>query len=288
MNNSGDNRLVHSNSAISVTHEFYNKKFMVYVEGPDDVPFWDEVFNSIIPQKDFELKDVGGKENFPDYINGIKLGEIKNVIIACDKDYTNYMDVDPYNHPLIVTSYGYSIENSMFCPYRTANYIKVLARNRKDYLPDVNAWYIEFCDIACKLLPYDIMNYIKSDIGVTCFGDNCCRFLTSKNSPMIDDEKITDYINSIKSNFNEFDLDIVKDNISKDRREYRYIIKGHFITNGIINLIKKKVYEDTNQKPTLSYDAIYAQFVNCKRQCGSICVDRQYLIDRINNAISNI
>ena len=105
---------------------------------------------------------------------------------------------------------------------------------------------------------------------------------------MIDDERITDYINSIKSNFNEFDLDIVKDNISKDHREYRYIIKGHFITNGIINLIKKKVYEDTNQKPTLSYDAIYAQFVNCKRQCGSICVDRQYLIDRINNAISNI
>ena len=44
MNNFNKNKLVHSNSAISVTHEFYNKKFMVYVEGPDDVPFWDEVF----------------------------------------------------------------------------------------------------------------------------------------------------------------------------------------------------------------------------------------------------
>ena len=119
--------------------------------------------------------------------------------------------------------------------------MRVLARNRKDYLSDVNAWYIEFCDIACKLLPYDIVNYINDDIGVTCFGDNCCRFLVSKNSPMIDDKKVIDYINTIKNNFNEFDLNIVKDKISKDCRECRYIIKGHFITNGIINLIKKKI-----------------------------------------------
>ena len=41
MSNFDDGQLFHSNRAINVTHQFYDKKFMLYVEGDDDVVFWD-------------------------------------------------------------------------------------------------------------------------------------------------------------------------------------------------------------------------------------------------------
>ena len=45
---SNSKAFVHSGQAISIIHRFYNKKFMVYVEGPDDIPFWDDKFSSEI------------------------------------------------------------------------------------------------------------------------------------------------------------------------------------------------------------------------------------------------
>lgn len=39
MCNISNTKLSHSESAISVIHEFYDKKFMLYVEGDDDIPF---------------------------------------------------------------------------------------------------------------------------------------------------------------------------------------------------------------------------------------------------------
>lgn len=288
MSNSDDNKLIHSDAAISVTHNFYNKKFMIYVEGPDDIIFWDDVFSDVVSSEDYELTDVGGKEQFTIYINKLKAGQIKNVIIACDKDYTNYMDKNPYNHPLIITSYGYSIENSMFCPYRIANYIKTLARNRHNYLVEINDWYNQFCSDAISLLPYDIVNYIHHDIGISCFGDNCCRFLLSNQSAQLDKHKIRAHIDSIKNKFPTIEMNTIADKIAADNREYRYIIKGHFITHAVINLIKQKVQTNTFQKVTLSNDAIYAEFVHCRRQCKDICQDRQYLFTTIENALSNL
>ena len=83
-------------------------------------------------------------------------------------------------------------------------------------------------------------------------------------------------------------MNTIADKIAADNREYRYIIKGHFITHAVINLIKQKVQTNTFQKVTLSNDAIYAEFVHCRRQCKDICQDRQYLFTTIENALSNL
>ena len=49
MCNMNDNKLAHSDSAISIIHKFYDKKFMLYVEGDDDISFWDEQFRKYLP-----------------------------------------------------------------------------------------------------------------------------------------------------------------------------------------------------------------------------------------------
>jgi hypothetical protein len=50
MNN---NTLQYSENALDVKALFYNKKWMAYVEGADDIPFWDNIFSEI--SNDFKV-----------------------------------------------------------------------------------------------------------------------------------------------------------------------------------------------------------------------------------------
>ena len=55
MNNIDENKLEHSNEALNITHQFYDKKFMLYVEGDDDVVFWDENFRRYLRKNNIDV-----------------------------------------------------------------------------------------------------------------------------------------------------------------------------------------------------------------------------------------
>ena len=142
MNSSEENKLTHSDDAISVTHKFYNKQYMVYVEGDDDVSFWDSVFSKVASGK-YEIESLNGiSGEMQTYIKKVTDGAIFNVIIACDKDYTSYLESDPYDNQYIVTTYGHSIENTMFCDidialavdFQSLSYVTVVAFENKNEL----------------------------------------------------------------------------------------------------------------------------------------------------------
>ena len=76
MNNIDENKLEHSNEALNITHQFYDKKFMLYVEGDDDIVFWDENFRRYMSSDFYEREQVHGKENLERYIIGIKEGTV--------------------------------------------------------------------------------------------------------------------------------------------------------------------------------------------------------------------
>ena len=56
--------LSYSLDALRVKALFYNKKAMVYVEGPEDINFWDPYFDRDV----FEIESVNGCENLKPYI----------------------------------------------------------------------------------------------------------------------------------------------------------------------------------------------------------------------------
>lgn len=105
MNKIENNQLVHSAAAINVTHQFYDKRFMLYVEGDDDIVFWDEHFKKYMPSTFYEIEQVHGKENLTRYIEGIKDGTLQNVVVACDSDFTLFLEIDPLNSPFIIKTY---------------------------------------------------------------------------------------------------------------------------------------------------------------------------------------
>src|SRR5574344_1025784 len=266
MQNDFDNKLIYSPSAISITHSFYNKKVMIYVEGDDDISFWDEIFRKCVPDNFYELEQVHGKENLPEYMDGIEDGSITNTIVACDSDYNSYIESGKYSSPFIIFTYGHSIENSMFCPHHIANYLKRQSHNTNtNYLDIVNIWINDFCNVAMTLLPYDIVS-IKDKNGVKCMGCGCHRFLQN-NSCLLDENKIREFINHVEDQFNKLQIQEVNNQLKKDDRDFRYIIQGHFFAVGVMNFIRLCLRQ-TNPRISLSDNALYGEFYSCNKYCN--------------------
>ena len=91
----------HSDDADNVTHMFYDADVMVYVEGQDDLPFWDLIFNFFDYQ--VEVQDVGGSKELKKYTEKIKNGEL-NAIVACDSDFEVLKGESA--HKNIIRTYG--------------------------------------------------------------------------------------------------------------------------------------------------------------------------------------
>ena len=70
--------------ALSIKHRFFNKKFMVYVEGKEDVPFWVHRF-LLLNFDQFEIQPVSqeekssgsGQKELRKLMHQITRGEIK-------------------------------------------------------------------------------------------------------------------------------------------------------------------------------------------------------------------
>lgn len=280
MSKLGNNQLFHSNSAINVTHKFYDKKFMLYVEGDDDIVFWDEHFRKYIPSEFYEIEQVHGKKNLSRYITGIKNGTLKNIVVACDSDFTLFMNINPLNSLFIVKTYGHSIENTMFCPYSIATYIRRLSKTSADYLSEVMEWLEKFCNSAKKLLPFEIENEINpthcTDLPKV-FNKGFGYFQNSQEKIYLDENKIESYIQTIISNFNPNRILEIESKINEGEREVRFLIQGHFIADAIMNYIRMRVKQIKDQTVALSNDAIYESIVDCKSACSPLCRDKVFL-----------
>lgn len=284
MCNMNDNKLAHSDGAISIIHKFYDKKFMLYVEGDDDISFWDEQFRKYLPTDFYEIEQVHGKDNLAEYILGIANGALTNVVVACDSDYSKFFKDKIPEHGCIVRTYGHSIENTMFCPLSIAVYIRRMTNTSNDYLGDIIEWVEKFCNSAKVLLPYEIKNAVDSfhiDNLPKIFNNGYHYFKTSATNQDLDDGKISQFIASINTNYNQDEIFAIEEDIESDERELRFLIQGHFFAEGVMNYIRNKIKKIKGKSISISNDSFYESFIDCKHTCNPLCLDKLFLKDQI-------
>lgn len=276
------NTLVYSESALRVKAAFYNKKAMVYVEGTDDIIFWEQFFDKNV----YKVEDVGGCGNFKSYIQRLNNGE-KSFIIAGDLDYSLYMP-STCNSSLYITTYSHSIENVMYCPHNINHAVQRLARdNRIDSINEIESFYDRFVSNVDKLLILDVANNIFNK-GVKIFGDSCYRFLDQKNLPEVDSNIVTNFYNQNVKCFEEKEINHVKDVLQSEHRSKRLLIKGHFLTEAVRLWINKRVSAVSTKNPHLNDDALYEALVTCHDICTPICQERKHIFDQIKEAEKEI
>lgn len=279
--------LSYSTDALNVKSLFYNKSFIVYVEGQDDINFWDNLFSNV-SHLPYQIEESpGGITGLRDYMEKI-VNEDAKIIIACDSDYFTIDSIEkPYKHERIIRTYGYSIENSMYCPHNINQLIRRYGRVRKDYTPIVEEWYENFVKESEILLIYDLANHLFSK-GIQILGDKCIRFLNNDKSPNISQAKIQKFIVEISKNFEEEQIEQSRVLISNSNKELRFLIKGHFLTNGVLNLIKETIRKETRSNVSINIDSLYALTVTCVGRCKNNCSDVDYLKKQIAKSLETI
>ncbi len=276
----------YSAEALNVLNYFHDCDVVIFVEGDDDILFWNVISNKA-GLLGARIEVAGCKNELLKKIEKI-INEDASIIVACDRDHSPFCQ-NIFENKQVVQPYGYSIENSMYCPSSISNIIRKLSRTLIKYDLIAEQYFIEFINNCRDLLIYDIANH-RCQKGVSVFGDNCTKFLKSNKSVSLSTYKIALFIKSIKTNFQEEEILEVKELIETEKRELRYLIKGHFLTNAIINIIKKRVAEVSGRHvKSFSTEHLYTECVDYCKNCNpDDCKGLRSMADNLKIAYNEV
>lgn len=244
-----------SDGAENVISMFYDADIMVYVEGEDDIGFWEIIFKKN-GRLNVAVQDVGGCEALTPYIEKIISGKI-NAIVARDSDF-NCFSATITHHPNIIYTRGYSIENTILDERVISRVLKNMGKySAKDIQGiDVRSWLDEFYKNIEDLIILDIYNHINQ-LGLSVVSDSCERFMQSKTSYTICMEKIDAHLQKLPSDFKEHGLAIKVGLQYPNNTNLTSWIRGHFLFSASLRYITSFLSKN-DRKTAISKDSFYS------------------------------
>lgn len=274
----------YSVEAENVTNLFYDKDCILYVEGDDDIPFWNSVFN-LYSSITFEIISLNGSEEVDEKIKLI-LNDGLDVLVARDKDYKDIEGSLVCNDKIVYT-YGYSIENSLYSKMVLKDVLFKLSKggSRRSEEMDSDRWYEDFVSSARQLVTFDASSHL-SGAGIRVMGDNCSQFIISKKIPIIVDEKVINYFSNI--NVQDIDPQYIE-SVSDKIKELGYPLyrhmRGHFLKTAIqayVTYVMKKL----GVRTSVSYDLLYiAALGSFEKVLPMLQDENEYYRKCVNNAL---
>jgi hypothetical protein len=275
--------LSYSSNALDTLTKFHRKNYIVYVEGDDDVIFWEKILQRF-GMKNFELKVAGGSNEIDKYIKSI-ISDNVDIIVARDCDYNDVLGTQ-YFHNRIIYTYGYSIENTMYCPRNIQYIVSLFAKRSVSIERETTEWIDSFSDSVKTLIYIDIVNH-KYKKGIKVIPDTCLPFTENKKSHNISNTKIEDYTRNLYNNFTPSEISEINNLSISISKENFFLIRGHFLTHAIINFIKYNVKNICNRDITLPLENLYALLIsNFEKMCSNR-KDMLYLKIKINQLLSD-
>jgi hypothetical protein len=247
----------YSLDAQNILNKFYQVDKIVYVEGEDDIPFWEIIFEKLANQK-VEIKSVGGKPELEKYAESVFSGAA-NYLIAMDSDHDNFKKIQ--SHRNIIKTFGYSIENTIVTAESLAKTIKILAKlpSRDTPINECKNWLESFNELTKALVLVDLANELER-AGNKVVPASCERFMKSKKAILPCKNKLNEYIKNIplittkeviESNDNLFRLKGIA---------YAEAIRGHFLFSAASIFIRVQV-KKFGKSISISTDALYASMI---------------------------
>ncbi len=231
--------LRYSNEALNVRAKFSGVDVMVYVEGRDDVPFWEEVFRTICTL-DVGVESVGGSPELDKLVDGVVSGDLQ-AFIARDSDYSS-LDGSQFNHSRVLYTYGHSIENSLISKNSILACIRSIGRLsiRDVSEKDCETWLANFHKTIEDILSLDICLH-RQNASKGVLSANCEKFMVKKGSPELSGSKIE----AVKQteNFVSFSREIssLKTTLIGQSRTLADFLRGHFLFSVVLRYVNSSI-----------------------------------------------
>ena len=205
---------------------FLGVDYIVYVEGPDDVPFWEELFVRFSDLQ-VSIEAVGGATELQKYVQEIE-GGLLNAVAACDRDYGALQECLS-DSPRILYTYGHSIENSLYIPEVVLGAIRHIGRlNSRDVdAEEYERWVANFAQSVDELLTRDVAVCILG-AGETVLGLNCTRFMTTATSHLVDSAKVAEFVDGLTTAIGDDDIEDARSRIGDSQIGSFFCLGGTF------------------------------------------------------------
>ncbi|MCH2042245.1 MAG: DUF4435 domain-containing protein [Saccharospirillaceae bacterium] len=246
----------YSGDAVNVLNKFHRCEKLVYVEGDDDVLFWEVIFN-YFDFTNFKIEVKDGSSELDKYTKRL-VDENLNIIIARDSDYKSLTGKLP-EHERLITTYGYSIENTLYISEAVTEITKLWIKDNDLELSEFREWIDALTDNLKELIYFDVTNDCY-ELYIEVIGDNCSRYMKSQSCANIDSNKISKHHTQLQRHFCESQINHVVELINDSGRSLWEIIRGHFLQSAILKYISSQITRK-GLSSKLSHDALYTNAI---------------------------
>jgi hypothetical protein len=248
--------LSYSNEALNVISAFYGAERMLYVEGDDDVVFWEFMIEKF-GRSGFKVQSLGGVKELKKFVNKIASGEIE-AAAARDSDFTM---IDPvHNRPdKVAYTYGHSIENTVIDQVTICKTVKAYGRLPKRLIDEAHCieWLQSFHVDFEDMVVLDAGNEL-AQLGVAVLGLNCTKFMVGDKSSIPDPKKISKALSLLQSNDDLVLAGIAaRSSIFKSSRVISDFMRGHFLLSAGLKYVNKML-EASGSSKSVSNDAFFS------------------------------
>jgi hypothetical protein len=230
--------LEYSAEARNVLNLFYSVDKILYVEGEDDVNFWEVVFNAV-GGPSVEIQEAGGKPQLCERMEEVRSG-VGDYLVAIDADFDFFDQIEEC--PRIMRTYGYSIENTIVTGQIINRLVCSVAKVPRRSFP------LEVCVDWLKKIEMDLQNLIIFDIvnrvdglGHVVVVDNCDRFMKGRKSKEVCAERVGGYLRTLPFSVSEERELVVKSRLAELSRGWLDVLRGHFLMSLVQRYVKSSV-----------------------------------------------
>lgn len=232
--------ITYSGEARNVLNLFHRVEKMLYVEGDDDILFWELIFKKL-SHFSVRVQKVGGKEEIKKYIDEVISGQA-TYLIAMDSDFDKF--TSQKHHANIISTFGYSIENTIITGSVLDKVLRTVCKVQDCDMPKnlSKEWLYELEKKVTPLILYAITNN-KQKLGYAIIPDNSDRFMKSPKSCEICEQKINSYLDNLPIEISEEQQVNIYTTLDLQRLSFLDVIFGHFLMSAAFRLIKVKTEE---------------------------------------------
>lgn len=245
--------LTYSDDALNVRNSFFGVKSIIYVEGDDDVLFWGHIFSKVTNEK-FEIEPVGGALALDEYIERISDGRLQG-IAARDADFLPLLNRS-CQHPRVVYTFGYSIENSLYTATTLAQLVQSWCKSLKVTINECQEWLDDLGSKMTPLVHLDFANAISGG-GISVMHGNCSCYMTNRHSATACSKKIHEAVQTKRTEIpSEAEREAAK-KIGANPHETLRHLRGHFLASAVHKYIVQRA-TSLGKKTTISAESLYA------------------------------
>lgn len=242
--------LAYSTSALNTLPAFHGVRWVVFVEGQDDVVFWSAVFRCAGAEP-AEFKPTPFVERYAQAV----VDDDAVVVVARDRDHRGACG-ELTVHPRLLWTEGHSIENHLCRADLVAAALASLARTGVDDVHEVEEWLAHVDEALADALVREVANCI-SDAGHRVLGTSCQPFMTSKRSASFCPDRLARCVEQADDALSADALDAAREKLDDDERRVYYAVRGHFLVSAVFRFLKHRAERTRGAAVKLSIEHVF-------------------------------